>query len=390
MYTTEGVFSLNSLTVASSSCCSFLDGVTTNDAAASTSARNSDRDRARDAKITSTDSATELSESLATNSFPKFDEPIPPLAVRLARRRERSGDLGTAKLGFRLRWRKIDLVESGRMTWHALRLLDLVQEYYEALFEDVYSLYAQMHPRVRPTVLVLAFEELVTSYCPSMEIDGKEVKAQIWDTARHDRPNSVKFVLIKRGIKIIHGLIIGELNLGLLNDVFSHGPVRWTEQTLDQDSVSREVGVVGIVEASELGGGYGGFGGKKFRLVNNLGANLTNNFLSKFGDCLALGPVETSKRDDGIDLLKDNQALRAPVWDDEKAKMDLSSLTQTNISLMEHTAVLVDEMMSLGSNLMDVNVALIKAATRLSGLSSPSTEDWSLRSPKPLPMFAAP
>ncbi|KAK9135371.1 hypothetical protein Syun_014701 [Stephania yunnanensis] len=29
-------------------------------------------------------------------------------------------------------------------------------------------------------------------------------------------------------------------------------------------------------------------------------------------------------------------------------------------SVLEHTAVLVDEMMSLGSNLMDVNVALIK------------------------------
>ncbi|KAK9150230.1 hypothetical protein Syun_008539 [Stephania yunnanensis] len=29
-------------------------------------------------------------------------------------------------------------------------------------------------------------------------------------------------------------------------------------------------------------------------------------------------------------------------------------------SVLEHTTVLVDEMMSLGSNLMDVNVALIK------------------------------
>ncbi|KAK9092382.1 hypothetical protein Syun_027293 [Stephania yunnanensis] len=41
--------------------------------------------------------------------------------------------------------------------------------------------------------------------------------------------------------------------------------------------------------------------------------------------------AETSKRDDGIDLLKDNQALRRLLGSLEKAKMDLSSLTQTNI-----------------------------------------------------------
>ncbi|KAK9081078.1 hypothetical protein Syun_031250 [Stephania yunnanensis] len=73
--------------------------------------------------------------------------------------------------------------------------------------------------------------------------------------------------------------------------------------------------------------------------------------------------TETSKRDDGIDLLKDNQALQRLTGIAEKAKMDLSSLTQSNIrrgpqlvffgvgthgwfSLMEHTAVLVDEMMT--------------------------------------------
>ncbi|KAK9121457.1 hypothetical protein Syun_019074 [Stephania yunnanensis] len=43
--------------------------------------------------------------------------------------------------------------------------------------------------------------------------------------------------------------------------------------------------------------------------------------------------TETSKRDDGIDLLKDNQALQHLTGTAEKAKMDLSSLTQTNISL---------------------------------------------------------
>ncbi|KAK9128523.1 hypothetical protein Syun_017320 [Stephania yunnanensis] len=43
--------------------------------------------------------------------------------------------------------------------------------------------------------------------------------------------------------------------------------------------------------------------------------------------------TETSKRDDGIDLLKDKQALRRLTETTEKAKMDLSSLTQTNISL---------------------------------------------------------
>ncbi|KAK9128098.1 hypothetical protein Syun_016895 [Stephania yunnanensis] len=47
---------------------------------------------------------------------------------------------------------------------------------------------------------------------------------------------------------------------------------------------------------------------------------------------------KTSKRDDGIDLLKDKQALGASLRLFEKAKMDLSSLTQTNISLPFITA----------------------------------------------------
>ncbi|KAK9142796.1 hypothetical protein Syun_012196 [Stephania yunnanensis] len=45
--------------------------------------------------------------------------------------------------------------------------------------------------------------------------------------------------------------------------------------------------------------------------------------------------TETSKRDDGIDLLKDNQALQRLTGTAEKAKMDLSSLTQTNIRMVE-------------------------------------------------------
>ncbi|KAK9098358.1 hypothetical protein Syun_025403 [Stephania yunnanensis] len=48
--------------------------------------------------------------------------------------------------------------------------------------------------------------------------------------------------------------------------------------------------------------------------------------------------TETSKRDDGIDLLKDNQPLQRLTGTAEKAKMDLSSLTQTNISLPFITA----------------------------------------------------
>ncbi|KAK9082113.1 hypothetical protein Syun_031701 [Stephania yunnanensis] len=48
--------------------------------------------------------------------------------------------------------------------------------------------------------------------------------------------------------------------------------------------------------------------------------------------------TETSKRDDGIDLLKDKQALQRLTETVEKAKMDLSSLTQTNISLPFITA----------------------------------------------------
>ncbi|KAK9168684.1 hypothetical protein Syun_000824 [Stephania yunnanensis] len=45
--------------------------------------------------------------------------------------------------------------------------------------------------------------------------------------------------------------------------------------------------------------------------------------------------TETSKRDDGIDLLKDNQALQRLTGTAEKAKMDLSSMTQTNIRMVE-------------------------------------------------------
>ena len=39
------------------------------------------------------------------------------------------------------------------------------------------------------------------------------------------------------------------------------------------------------------------------------------------------------KRDEGIDLLKDKQALQRLTETAEKAKMELSSLTQTNIRL---------------------------------------------------------
>ncbi|KAK9128429.1 hypothetical protein Syun_017226 [Stephania yunnanensis] len=56
---------------------------------------------------------------------------------------------------------------------------------------------------IRPIVLVLAFEELVTSHrFSSMEIDGKEVKAQIWDTARQDRFH----VVILCTTKVYHSL----------------------------------------------------------------------------------------------------------------------------------------------------------------------------------------
>ncbi|KAK9093453.1 hypothetical protein Syun_028364 [Stephania yunnanensis] len=119
--------------------------------------------------------------------------------------------------------------------------------------------------------------------------------------------------------------------------------------------------------------------------------------------------TETSKRDDGIDLLKDNQALQRLTGTDDKAKMDLSSLTQTNIRMVEvicellvffgdemflwirhegrlilsllntwlvcfgaHSSFRWDEMMSLGSNLMDVNVALIKTESETDHLHSVS------------------
>ncbi|KAK9122053.1 hypothetical protein Syun_019670 [Stephania yunnanensis] len=81
--------------------------------------------------------------------------------------------------------------------------------------------------------------------------------------------------------------------------------------------------------------------------------------------------TETSKRDDGIDLLKDNQALRAFFGTDDKAKMDLSSLTQTNIRMVEviwntwlitfgaHNSFRWDERMSLGPYLHDRNTWLV-------------------------------
>ncbi|KAL6989183.1 hypothetical protein U1Q18_014936, partial [Sarracenia purpurea var. burkii] len=51
-------------------------------------------------------------------------------------------------------------------------------------------------------------------------------------------------------------------------------------------------------------------------------------------DCLAAN----FKRDEGIDLLKEKQALQRLTETAEKAKIELSSLTQTNISLTFITA----------------------------------------------------
>jgi len=45
------------------------------------------------------------------------------------------------------------------------------------------------------------------------------------------------------------------------------------------------------------------------------------------------------KKDEGIDLLKDKQALQRLTGTAEKAKIELSSLTQTNISLPFITAI---------------------------------------------------
>lgn len=44
--------------------------------------------------------------------------------------------------------------------------------------------------------------------------------------------------------------------------------------------------------------------------------------------------AENFKRDEGIDLLKDKQALQRLTEAAEKAKMELSTLTQTNIRYM--------------------------------------------------------
>ena len=46
---------------------------------------------------------------------------------------------------------------------------------------------------------------------------------------------------------------------------------------------------------------------------------------------LLIGLLKVSRGDEGIDLLKDKQALQRLTESDEKAKMELSTLTQTNI-----------------------------------------------------------
>lgn len=51
------------------------------------------------------------------------------------------------------------------------------------------------------------------------------------------------------------------------------------------------------------------------------------NYDQRIVDWLA----QNFKRDEGIDLLKDKQALQRLTETAEKAKMELSSLTQTNI-----------------------------------------------------------
>ncbi|KAI3896082.1 hypothetical protein MKW92_033821, partial [Papaver armeniacum] len=59
-----------------------------------------------------------------------------------------------------------------------------------------------------------------------------------------------------------------------------------------------------------------------------------DDFDKRIVDWLAAG----FKRDEGIDLLKDKQALQRLTETAEKAKMELSSLTQANISLPFITA----------------------------------------------------
>ena len=54
-----------------------------------------------------------------------------------------------------------------------------------------------------------------------------------------------------------------------------------------------------------------------------------SHFLQRVVDWLA----GNFKRDEGIDLLKDKQALQRLTETAEKAKIELSSLTQTNIKL---------------------------------------------------------
>lgn len=57
----------------------------------------------------------------------------------------------------------------------------------------------------------------------------------------------------------------------------------------------------------------------------------TDNYDYVFGQRIVDWLAESFKRDEGIDLLKDKQALQRLTETAEKAKIELSSLTQTNI-----------------------------------------------------------
>lgn len=61
------------------------------------------------------------------------------------------------------------------------------------------------------------------------------------------------------------------------------------------------------------------------------------------------------KNDEGIDLLKDKQALQRLTEAAEKAKMELSSLTQTNIRLACLTALICCSIVLLDCSLLGSN-----------------------------------
>ncbi|GAB4843494.1 hypothetical protein Ancab_013455 [Ancistrocladus abbreviatus] len=98
-------------------------------------------------------------------------------------------------------------------------------------------------------------------------------------------------------------------------------------------------------------------------LVNVVALSLRSNkwcFITE--NC---GVAANFMRDEGIDLLKDKQALQCLAETAEKAKMELSSVTQTNIRVAKLSFSDLDEVILVGgSTCIPAVQELVKKMTR--------------------------